>query len=57
MSRRSIGWMLVFLAAVSMAINVFFCQSNEQYDLVRRITYGLFAVGILLIPSYTIAEK
>ena len=57
MSRKLMGWMLVFMAVVSMAINLFFLQSNDKYDIVRRITYGLFVSGFLLIPSYTKVEK
>lgn len=56
MSRKLLGWLLVIIAAISMAINMFFLQSNEQYDLVRRVTYGLFVMGVLLIPTYIKTE-
>ena len=57
MSRKVWGAILVLIAVIVTVINLYFFKSNEHYDLVRRVTYGLFILGFLLIPTYSDSKK
>ena len=57
MSRQIFGKIIVVLGAIAMALNVIFFKSGEYYDLVRRISFGMFILGVVLIPSYTKSKR
>jgi hypothetical protein len=52
LSRQVLGKTLVILGASAMIINLSFFKQMEWYDIVRWISYALFGIGFLLIPTY-----
>ncbi|PPA69459.1 hypothetical protein [Jeotgalibacillus proteolyticus] len=57
MSRKTIGTAIVLFAAITMIFNVSMLQSHDYYHTIRKITYALFIVGILLTPTYSKTVK
>ena len=53
LSKQKIGSILVVLAALALVINISFFKQNEWFDIVRWISIAVFAIGILLIPTYS----
>lgn len=51
--RQLLGKTLVILGASAMIINLSFFKQMEWYDMVRWISYAVFGIGFLLIPSYS----
>ncbi|MCY9187726.1 hypothetical protein ACKOKD_16070 [Bacillus mojavensis] len=57
MSRQIIGKIMVVLGAIAMAINVMFFKSSEYYDVVRGVSFVMFILGIILVPTYSKSQK
>ncbi|RSL34764.1 hypothetical protein D7Z54_02690 [Salibacterium salarium] len=57
MSRKTIGIFMVIVGAIAMIINLSYLKPYEYYDVIRRLSYVLFMVGIFMIPSYSKSEK
>ncbi|ARW08910.1 hypothetical protein [Bacillus atrophaeus] len=57
MSRKTLGKIMVVIGAIAMVINVMFFKSGEYYDLVRRLSFVMFILGILLVPTYSKPQK
>ncbi|MGV4322292.1 hypothetical protein [Bacillus mojavensis] len=57
MSTQIIGKIMVVLGAIAMAINVMFFKSSEYYDVVRGVSFVMFILGIILVPTYSKSQK
>ncbi|MDQ0300208.1 vacuolar-type H+-ATPase subunit I/STV1 [Salibacterium salarium] len=57
MSRQTFGIFMVIVGAIAMIINLSYLKPYEYYDVIRRLSYVLFMVGIFMIPSYSKSEK
>ncbi|MFC0525991.1 hypothetical protein ACFFGV_20665 [Pontibacillus salicampi] len=52
MSRQPIGIILTILGATMMVMNMYLFELSEYYDVIRRLSFISFIVGILMIPTY-----
>ncbi|MGQ5110977.1 hypothetical protein ACRV5I_11680 [Bacillus halotolerans] len=57
MSRQILGKIMVVLGAIAMAINVMFFKSSEYYDVVRGVSFVMFILGIILVPTYSKSQR
>ena len=57
MSKQVIGKAFVLLAAIAMIINVLFFKSTESYDFVRKTTFAICMLGVILIPTYSKVKR
>lgn len=53
MSWKLFGKIMILVGAIAMGLNVLFFKSDEYFNLVRRVSFGLFILGIILVPVYS----
>jgi hypothetical protein len=57
MSRQLFGKIMLLVGAIAMGLNILFFKSNEYFNLVRGVSFGLFLMGIILVPVYSESKK
>ncbi|USK29802.1 hypothetical protein LIT32_06735 [Bacillus sp. CMF21] len=53
MSWKLFGKIMILVGAIAMGLNVLFFKSDEYFNLVRGVSFGLFILGIILVPVYS----
>ena len=57
LSRLNFGRALTIISAFVILITISFFKEAEWYDLVRKISFGGFMIGLLLLPDYVKVKK
>lgn len=57
MTKQKWGALFVVSSAAAMIINLVYFKSGDYYDVIRILSYAVFIIGSLMIPTYAKAEK